>query len=168
MKYYAVVLSILFSYFISGCEDTAVDTDLITKQNKVRLTQKQSTTEIKKQHALPHPVKSTVTSKQSEIILTDKIKPPQSKTEDNPVLTEQSQKKAVLNLSVPDNTQKPTGSDRLSGESKKNYLPDLFADKKEKNDSSLQLDGKIIKKEELSVDKERSVDGAGVDFKITY
>ena len=81
MKYYAVALLILFSYFISGCEDTAVDTNFFTKQNKVTVAQKESTTEIKKQPALHNPIKATVSTKHSEISLNDKIKPQQSKTE---------------------------------------------------------------------------------------
>jgi len=81
----------------------------------------------------------------------------------NGASTEQQQ---TLDLSLPVETQTAEISKAKGNKVKDHILPELLTDKKTGKNKTLQVDGKLIKREEEAVGKDRVVDGVGIDIKL--
>ena len=72
-----------------------------------------------------------------------------------------------LDLTVPLSSSVIDIADYALNKQKNNYLPDLFESEKDKQ-PSVQLVGKLIKREEEVAGKETILDGAGIDLKLLH
>ena len=160
MVKHIVSLFILLSYFISGCEDSTVNTKMTKNPQMVTKEQSQSKEATKKKPALYEQTKKIV-----------KRKPPLSKIEKISDLTDPPHNQQTLDLSIPQTSEiriAPATSDKTLNNEQREYLPDLFSDKKnQKNDTTVEIEGKIIKKKEVESEKQRTVDGVGIGIKLT-
>ena len=158
MTNHVVTLFILFTCLISGCEDTTAITQMTIDPEKVT----------KEQEQVKEATKNKPVFKQATI--PTQKKPPQSKIEKTPDLTDPSQNQPVLDLSIPQTSEiiiAPTTSDNTPNYKEREYLPDLFSDKKNQKNDAVQIDGKIITRDEMEIDKQRTPDGVGIDIKLT-
>lgn len=159
MKNYAVSLFILVSFFIYGCEDSYVNNP--TEEAQKRVTeQRNQQAETKKQSAKQKMVKSVVNKQPFEVSSKHDDKPPQ--------IAEQVQEQQTLDLSIPLKIPETKNSGNASSNEKRNYLPDLFADQKDQKNKSMQVDGKVIRREEEEEGKHKIVDGGGINIKLTH
>ena len=154
-----VSLFILLTYFISGCEDSTGNTKMTEDPQKV----------INEQNEIKEATKKKpVLYKQTKIFV--KNKPSQSKAEKNPDLTDPPpHNQQILDLSIPQTSEiiiAPTTSDKTPNYGQREYLPDLFSDKKNQKNNTVQIEGKIIMKDEVEIDKQRTVDGVGIGIKL--
>ena len=156
---YIVSLLIVLSYFISGCEDSTVNTKMTSESQKVT----------KEQNPFEEATnKKPVLYKQARKIV--KKKPPQSKIEETADLTDSPPNQQTLDLSIPQTSEisiAPTTSDKTPNYEQREYLPDLFSDKKNQKNGTVELEGNIIMKDEVEIDKQRRVDGVGIGIKLT-
>ena len=180
MKIFSISLFILLINFIGGCENSLANNHLTKGPQKILAAQKQvtavnekqpvlhkqSATEIERQSAIQNQNKTVVIKQEVEVSPKNNLIPPKLGSEENPELAEPGQEPLVLDLSIPLNTQETATSDNSTSNIKKDYLPDLFANKKNQSKKSLQVDGKFIKREEEEIDKYRAVDGVGIDIKL--
>ena len=166
MKKNVVVLFVLLFNFIMGCEDSTVNKPVEDVQ-KSSVNQKLEKTEAatRQQPVSQQQVKAVINKQVVDVNLQHDLKSFQSKTENKTELSDQSQDQKVLDLSVPIEIQDTLISEAIVSDEKENYLPDLFADKKKKK-PPLQVDGKILNKVEEEADKERAVDGIGINIKL--
>jgi hypothetical protein len=72
-----------------------------------------------------------------------------------------------LDLTIPLNSLVIEAEDYALNNQRYNYLPDLFERKKDKQ-PSIQLVGKLIKREEEAKGKGAISDGAGIDLKLMH
>ena len=173
MKKYAISFLIFVSLFIYGCDGqidskdkTKMDYKVIPVDNPVtkKLTEQVEVvniTAIKKQKQINKKLTQTASKKKS-------IKVNQNKDQKIVAIETNSDieiTKNPLDLSVPFTISSAKNINFILKSNGTSYLPDLFADRK---DSSVQLVGKFIKREEIVLGKEATTDGAGVDFKLSH
>jgi len=123
---------------------------------------------MKEQNQVKEATKKKPVFKQAKKLI--KKKPPQSKIEEIPDSTDPSHNQQALDLSIPHTSGifiAPTTSDKTPDHLQRGYLPDLFSDKKNQKNDTVKIDGKIITREELEIDKQRTLDGVGIDIKLT-
>ena len=168
MKKYAVSLFILVSFFMNGCEDYAANNNPSGEAQKQVTEESNKQAETKKQPAKQNQVKSVVNKQTIEVSSKLDDKPPQSETENNPEIAEQVQDQKALDLSPPLKIPETKDSGNTSSHGKRNYLPDLFTDQKDQKNKSIQVDGKIIRREEEEAGKYRVEDGVGIDIKLDH
>ena len=167
MKKYAVSFFILVSFFMNGCEDSAANNNPSREAPKQVTKESNKQAETKKQPAKQKLVKSVVNKQPIEV--SSKLDDaPQSETEDNPEIAEQAQDQQVLDLSAPLKIPQTKNSGNALSDGKRNYLPDLFTKKKDQKNKSMQVDGKIIRREEEEGGKYRVQDGVGIDIKLDH
>jgi hypothetical protein len=168
MKYHAASMFIVVLFFMHGCDDSAVNSSVeelqkVLPAKKVDSKENQKQVETKKQSVKPKLVKSVKNKKPAEIKPKEDEKPTQSIIEGDSVTAEP----IVLDLSVPLKIVETENSDSVLSNNQ-NYLPDLFADQQDQKSKAMEVDGKIIKREEEAVGKVRVDDGVGVDFKLAH
>ncbi len=168
MKKYTVSLFILVSFFMNGCEDSAANNNPSGKAQKQVTKESNKQGETKKQPAKQKLVKSDVNKQPIEVGSQLDDTSPQSETEDNPEIAGQVQDQQVLDLSAPLKIPETKNSGNASNNGKRNYLPDLFTEQKDQKNKSMQVDGKIIRKEEEEEGKYRIEDGVGIDIKLNH
>lgn len=166
MKIY-LTLFILISCLLSGCDDTSVNYNTSeSSQTAGEQTKKQAVfleqTELEDQAIKVSPQKKQKVSPK----INTKIPP--ANTVVNSKLTlqdqDQAQDQQSLDLSIPFDIE----SQNSANSEHQAYLPDLFRNHKSKKNDALVIDGKIIKRDESEADKDRIVDGVGLDFKLTH
>jgi len=152
-----VFLFLLCACSLSGCEDSVIDKP-INKSQKQQI--KKSL--IKDSLKTPQVVNKKITN------IPNKIKNKQTQAVKELQLIEQLPVIQVLDLSLPIKIKQSITTDNTSSSKQQDYLPDLFAEKKNQIDRRIQIDGKIIEKEEEEIDKQRAVDGVGIALKLTH
>ena len=167
MKKYAVSLFILVSFFMNGCDDSVANNPSGEARKQVTK-ESNKHAEAKKQSAKQKLVKSDVKKQTIEVSSKLDDTSPRSETEDNPEIAEQIQDQQVLDLSAPLKIPETKKLGNASSNGKRNYLPDLFTEQKDKKNKSMQVDGKIIRKEEEESGKYRAEDGVGIDIKLDH
>ena len=152
MKNHYLFIFLLLAFFVAGCDDSAVNKTSLEKPQKQSAVAKKSPQQTKKTVVLKK------AAKQPKVVT--KIKSPQAE-----ILDETEQK--VLDLSLPTEFQQNKIVDKSSNSSQQEYLPDLFADKNNKKANTVQIDGKLMAREEEEREKQRIVDGVGVGIRLT-
>ncbi len=142
---------------LSGCEDSGVD-------KPIKKPQKQQIKKLLVKDSLktPQVVNKKITNTKNKI----KKKPTQVVQKNQ--LIEPLPNNQVLDLSLPIEIKQPVITGSASRSKPQDYLPDFFAEKKDKIDRHIQIDGKVIEKEEEEIEKQRTVDGVGIAIKLTH
>jgi len=153
-----VFLFLLFTVCLSGCEDSSINNKPINKLQK----QKPPQTLVKDEFKTPKVENKRITTHQT------KIKKKQAKAVKKPQQIEQILDKQALDLSIPIKKQQSINIEKTSNSKQSGYLPDLFTKKKDQINKRIQIDGKIIEKEEEEVEKQRTADGVGIAIKLTH
>jgi len=158
MAKYFVFLFLLFTVYLSGCEDSSIDNKPSNKLQK----QKPPKTLVKDELKTPKIENRKITTHQS------KIKKKQTKAVKEPQQIEKVFDKPALDLSVPIKKQQSINIENTSNSKQSGYLPDFFTEKNDQINRRLQINGKMIEKEEEEVEKQRSVDGVGIAIKLMH
>ena len=74
----------------------------------------------------------------------------------------------ILDLSLSIRPQNKITLNQMAGGTPVDYLPDLFAVKKKKKAVAVQIDGKIISREEEEREKQRAVDGVTLGISLSH
>jgi len=152
MKNHHFLIFLLLAFFVAGCEDSA------DNQARLEKPQKQLTAAKKTPQQTKKPVVLKKAAKRPKAVT--KMKSSQAEMQDE---TEQK----VLDLSLPTEFQQTRIVDKSSNTNQPAYLPDLFADKNNKKANTVQIDGKLMAREEGEREKQRIVDGVGVGIRLT-
>ncbi len=159
MKIYSLLFLALSSFCINSCEEPE---ESIVNSGSNKNTQK-TTSVTQRSPVIPKQVKIAPPMKKLEENSAKNTKPSQLETNKNSENDVQDQQ--ALDLSLPFEIKETTSSTITK---KRAYLPDLFTKKKNPIKKPLQIDGTIIKRDEEQADKDRAVDGVGIDFKLTH
>jgi hypothetical protein len=162
-KSYLFLLSVIVS-LVSGCESSN-GKSASNESPATTATEEQVVVETKKPIPVQHQADTLEKKQPLDVIPKHNVNPPHSEAEKKPESSVETGEAKKLDLSVPIKMQETKTFDNKLSNEKRDYLPDLFASKKEKK--QLQIDGTLIKKEEEEVGKDRIVDGVGINFKLT-
>jgi len=149
-KNYSVCFFLLFTFFISGCEDSSVIQQTPKNTQKPSVVSKKAVKEPKKKAVLYKQVKKVVKPKLAKVNIPEKIEP------------------KILDLSLSIRPQNKITLNQMAGGTPVDYLPDLFAVKKKKKAVAVQIDGKIISREEEEREKQRAVDGVTLGISLSH
>jgi hypothetical protein len=166
MKNFSLSLFYLISFFTVGCEHP-VDNNHINDPKTDTTAQIQVMMEEKKQKVLQEHDKTVIKTQPGQINPEYNHSPPQPEIEEGSDLTEKKQDQKVLDLSVPLRMQETITSGQTSNIENREYLPDLFSDKKNKKNHMLYFDEKLIMREDEEVEKDHIVDGVEIDINLT-
>jgi len=152
-----VFLFLLFTVCLSGCENSSIDNKPIEKLQKLQI----------QKTLVKDRLNTSLNSNKKITIPQKKIKNKQVKAVKEPQKIAKVPNQLVLDLSIPIERQQSIIIEKISKSKQQDYLPDLFTKKKDQINRRIQIDGKIIEKEEEEIEKQRTMDGVGIAIKLT-
>ncbi len=170
MKKYGVPVIIIISCLLSGCEDSVVNNNLTDVSKNIvvvkELEQDQQVVEEETKNLVVLPIKEIKVVRKKVVKAKTKFvaKSAKSEIEESPALVEVGQKRRALDLTLPAEIKYQIALNTKSYQ-KQAYLPDLFPGNKKKK-YGLQVDGKMLDREEKEADKVSSIDGVGIDVRL--
>lgn len=168
MKTSAIYSFLLLSAFVlNGCDGVA---DMLPADNPQKSVAIEQPVEQSKQ-SIAEPVKATVAAEKQPIEAKPKVNINRSKKQlaKKTDAVEPTEAPPVLDLEVPFEITEPTEAEATitTNPEPPEYLPDLFTEKDISKEEAVELGGKLIKKEEEEPEKQRAVDGVGINIKLT-
>jgi len=152
-----VFLFLLFTVCLNGCEDSFIDNKPINKLQK----QKPPKTLVKDELKTPKIANKRIKTHQTKI-------KKQAKAVKEPQQIEQILDKQALDLSIQIKKQQSINIEKTSNSKQSGYLPDFFTEKSDQINRRIEINGKMIEKEDEEVEKPRAVDGVGINIKLTH
>jgi hypothetical protein len=148
MKENIMNLFILLSSLMMGCNNSGAENNPSKSNEKNNASQAHLPVETKKQVMIPKKdvavIKKVARQKNKEI----ELQKPEVK---------------ALDLSLPIGINQPIPMDNTSKQNKANYLPNLFKNE----ESSVDLEGSLIRKHEEEQDKYKAADVVGVELNLS-
>lgn len=158
MKNHSVYLFVLLAFLTNGCDNPSDQKQPVQNPLEMIETHKVVKKELKKQ---------PVVYKRANVLKKKLFKPkPIIEDIQNPIEAINIQR--PLDLSIPVEFKEKIIPDSVLSNNQPKYLPDFFVKKKEKSERKVQIDGKVIVKEEAEFEKQTAIDGVGIAIKITH